>query len=177
MRPRLKPKIEQWKAAAQRNADAGHSANEAKLADWCRNLADQFDTLDVDVLLDGKRLVVRCDLGLADKGSLLALAQSMQPIATYEGLLPETDQFMAAGWCNIDVVKATPEAKEFLKPAVDLLLEKLGEMAAQAGGGVPPAKPALSKVEGAGAPRPTRWRPCVRPSRNSGNLPTSIRRP
>ena len=98
----LKPKIDQWKAEAQKNAGPANSASEMKLADWCLNLADQFDTLDVDVVLDGRRLVFRCDLGLAEKGSLLALAQSMRPVATYEGLLPETDQFMAAGWCNID---------------------------------------------------------------------------
>jgi general secretion pathway protein G len=126
----LKPMIEQWKTEAQQKATAAKPSNEAQLADWCQNVVDQLQSLDVDLVVNEKSLVMRCDLGLTPDGSLMKLAQTMKPVDVYQGMLPETDRFLAAGWTHFDTVKGVPQFKAFLKPAMDLALEKLGEMSA-----------------------------------------------
>ena len=101
------------------------------------NLIDQFDTLELGLVMDGSHCVMRIHVALDEKASLLAIARSLQPIESYEGLLPETDRFMAAAWVRADRTKATAELKAFLMPVMDFkFLEKLGEVAEQAGGAV-----------------------------------------
>jgi general secretion pathway protein G len=109
-------------------------SDEVKVLDWAANLVGQFDSLELGLMMDGSHCVLRVHLAIDEKGEILAMARTLQPIESYEGMLPETDRFLAAAWVRADRAKGAAELKTFLKPVMDFAFEKLGEAAkAQAG--------------------------------------------
>jgi len=131
-----KPMLQGMKEeAAQKNAGKPPSS-EMKAVQWLQDLLDQLKTAEVGFANEDGRVRVRGRLTLAENASLLAIAKAMKPIEAYDGALPQTDKFLMATWANIDYGQATPQVKAFLRPLMDLVMEKLGE-AATAPAGAP----------------------------------------
>ncbi|MCX5654113.1 MAG: hypothetical protein NTY65_05635 [Planctomycetota bacterium] len=124
-----KPALAGMKKEAGQKHPGQPPSSEVKAVEWAENLLDQLKTAEVMYVVGGGRVQVRGRLTLVPDAPLLAIAKSMKPLEIYQGVLPETDQFMLATWANIDYAQATPQVKAFLRPVMDLAMEKLGEAA------------------------------------------------
>jgi hypothetical protein len=133
-----KPMIDGMKKGAEQKHPGQPPSSEVKAVQWLQDLLDQLKSAEVGYAVSGGRVLVRGRLTLAENAPLLAIAKAMKPIEAYEGALPQTDKFLMAAWANIDSGQATPQAKAFLRPVMDLVMEKLGE-AATAPAGAPAA--------------------------------------
>jgi len=119
--------------AGQKNAGKPPSS-EMKAIQWLEDLLNQLKTAEIGYANEDGRILVRGRLTLADSAPLLAIAKAAKPIEAYDGALPETDKFLLASWANIDYAQATPQVKAFLRPVMDLVMEKLGEATAAPAG-------------------------------------------
>jgi len=116
-------------------------SKEIQALEWLENLLLQMESAEVGLNFDSEHLLVQGGLTLSENGSLLTLARTLKPIESYEGTLPETDRLLAASWIAFDCEKAAPEIKNFLRPLMDLVFEKLGEAVAEAPTDGPPSNP------------------------------------
>jgi general secretion pathway protein G len=122
-----KPMIDGMKKEAEQKHPGQPLSSEAKAVQWLQDLLDQLKSAEIGYAVSGGRVLVRGRLTLAENAPLLAIARAVKPIETYEGALPQTDKFLMAAWANVDSAQATPHAKAFLRPVMDLVMEKLGE--------------------------------------------------
>jgi hypothetical protein len=131
-----KPMLQGMKQKAEQKNAGKPPSSEMKAIQRLQDLLDQLKTAEVGLANEDGRVRVRGRLTLAENASLLAIAKAMKPIEAYDGALPQTDKFLLATWANIDYAQATPQVKAFLRPVMDLVMEKLGE-AATAPAGAP----------------------------------------
>ncbi|MGB2975010.1 MAG: hypothetical protein WBD18_03110, partial [Phycisphaerae bacterium] len=120
--------IAMQRSQIQQGQEDPESADKAALLDWLEDLVDQLQTVELACDISGDAMTSHLRFAFKDDAALLDIARTLEPIATYEGMLPESDRLLVASWANVNWDQMTPRVKAFLQVPVDAALKQLDKM-------------------------------------------------